>query len=70
MAPPGADLSLLSLFLQADVVVKLVMVVLLIASIWVWTIIIEKIVSLRRVNRSTARAPTRPIPSPPCSVPR
>ena len=52
---PGANLSLLSLFLQADVVVKLVMVVLLIASIWVWTIIIEKGVTLRRVNREANR---------------
>jgi len=52
---PGANLSLLSLFLQADVVVKLVMVVLLIASIWVWTIIIEKVVTLRRVNREANR---------------
>jgi biopolymer transport protein TolQ len=48
---PGSSLSLLSLFLQADAVVKLVMIVLLLASIWVWTIIIEKIVTLRRVNR-------------------
>jgi biopolymer transport protein TolQ len=52
---PGANLSLLSLFLQADLVVKLVMIVLLIASIWVWTIIIEKVVTLRRVNREANR---------------
>ena len=50
-APGGSSLSLLSLFLHADTVVKLVMIVLLLASIWVWTIIIEKTVSLRRVNR-------------------
>ncbi|MDE1907709.1 MAG: protein TolQ, partial [Rhodospirillales bacterium] len=43
--------SLLGLFLQADAVVKLVMIILLIASIWVWTIIIEKIMTIRRVNR-------------------
>jgi biopolymer transport protein TolQ len=54
-AAPGANLSLLSLFLQADAVVKLVMIVLLIASIWVWTVIIEKVVSLRRVNREANR---------------
>jgi biopolymer transport protein TolQ len=51
MAAPSANLSLLSLFLQADVVVKLVMLILLAASIWVWTIIIEKVMTLRRVNR-------------------
>ena len=55
MAAPDTSLSLLNLFLQADVVVKLVMIVLLIASIWVWTIIIEKTVSLRRVNREANR---------------
>ncbi|MDE1897210.1 MAG: protein TolQ [Rhodospirillales bacterium] len=51
MAAPQANLSLLGLFLQADAVVKLVMIILLIASIWVWTIIIEKIMTIRRVNR-------------------
>lgn len=51
MAAPQANLSLLSLFLHADAVVKLVMVILLLASIWVWTIIIEKIMTIRRANR-------------------
>ncbi len=51
IAPPSADLSLLGLFLQADVVVKLVMIVLLLASVWVWAIIIEKTLTMRRVNR-------------------
>jgi biopolymer transport protein TolQ len=51
MAAPSANLSLLGLFLQADIVVKLVMLILLFASVWVWTIIIEKVITLRRVNR-------------------
>ncbi len=50
-APSAANFSLLGLFLQADIVVKLVMLVLLFASVWVWTIIIEKAMTLRRVNR-------------------
>ena len=50
-APSAANLSLLGLFLQADIVVKLVMLVLLFASVWVWTIIIEKVMTLRRVSR-------------------
>jgi len=50
-AAPSANLSLLGLFLQADTVVKLVMVVLLMASVWVWTIIIDKSMALRRVNK-------------------
>ena len=45
------DLSLWGLFLQADWVVKLVMVGLLLASVWVWAIVFEKISSIRRANR-------------------
>ena len=48
------DLSLVSLFLQADIVVKLVMLMLLLASIWVWAIVFEKVTALRRVNRQAA----------------
>jgi len=50
-----ADLSLWGLFLQADIVVKAVMIGLLFASVWVWAIIFDKVVVLRRVNaRATA----------------
>jgi biopolymer transport protein TolQ len=45
------DLSLINLFLQADIVVKLVMVMLLLASIVVWAVVFTKITDLRRVNR-------------------
>src|SRR3546814_16374321 len=45
------DLSLWSLFLQADVVVKTVMLLLLGASIWCWSIIFEKTMRLRRLRR-------------------
>jgi biopolymer transport protein TolQ len=37
--------------LQSDIVVKLVILCLLLASIWVWAIIFEKVTSLRRANR-------------------
>jgi biopolymer transport protein TolQ len=47
---PPADLSLLGLFMQADIVVKLVMLVLLFASFWSWAIIFEKAMRLRRLN--------------------
>ncbi len=50
LAAPS-NLSLWGLFLEADIVVKLVMLILLIASVWVWAIIIEKVIALRRVNR-------------------
>jgi biopolymer transport protein TolQ len=46
------DLSLWSLFLQADWVVKSVMVGLLLASVWVWAVVLEKLSALRRVNRA------------------
>jgi len=51
LAAPSANLSLLSLFLQASFVVQFVMLLLLAASIWVWAIIIEKTITIRRVNR-------------------
>ncbi len=54
LGAPVGDLSLITLFLQADIVVKLVMVLLLLASIWVWAVVFEKITTLRRVNRLAA----------------
>jgi biopolymer transport protein TolQ len=48
----AGDLSLWGLFMQADIVVKLVMIGLLAASVWVWAIVFEKWSSLRRVNKA------------------
>ncbi len=47
----AGDLSLWGLFLQADIVVKLVMVGLLAASVWVWAVVFEKWSSLRKANK-------------------
>ena len=44
------DFSIWALFLRADIVVKLVIIVLFIASIGCWAIIFEKIASIRRLN--------------------
>ena len=52
LAAAGGDLSLWGLFLQADIVVKTVMLLLLLASVWVWAIAFEKFTSLRRANRA------------------
>ncbi len=52
LAQAAHDLSLWGLFLQADWVVKAVMLGLLLASIWVWAVVFEKVTSLRRVNRA------------------
>jgi biopolymer transport protein TolQ len=51
-AAAAGDLSVWSLFLQADIVVKLVMLALVLASVWVWAIVFEKVTSLRRANRA------------------
>ena len=48
----AGDLSLWGLFMQADIVVKLVMLMLMAASVWVWGIVYEKTPSLRRANRA------------------
>ena len=47
----GTDFSLWGLFVEANFVVKLVMLGLLGASVWVWAVVFEKVVSLRKVNR-------------------
>jgi biopolymer transport protein TolQ len=44
------DLSVWGLFLQADIVVKIVLVVLLLASFWSWAIIFEKVMRMRRLR--------------------
>jgi biopolymer transport protein TolQ len=51
-----ADLmSPLNLFLQADAVVKAVMIGLLLASVWTWAIIFTHAIRLKRINRGTDR---------------
>ena len=45
------DFSLLSLFLRADLVVKSVIVILILSSIWSWTIIVSKIVIFKRLRQ-------------------
>jgi biopolymer transport protein TolQ len=45
------DLSVWALFLNADLLVKAVMVILLLASFWCWAIIFEKLVRMRRLRR-------------------
>jgi len=50
-AAAAGSLSLWGLFMHASIVVKLVMFGLVVCSIWVWAIIFDKIVTVRRVNR-------------------
>ena len=51
----AASLSPWALFLQADIVVKAVMVGLLLASIWSWAIIVDRARKLKSINREAAR---------------
>lgn len=44
------DLTVWGLFLQADIVVKIVMIMLLVASVWSWAIIFEKTLKMRRLR--------------------
>jgi len=45
------DLSILTLFLQADTIVKLVLFLLLAASFWSWAVIFDKLSKLRKLHR-------------------
>lgn len=49
------DASIFSYFLQAGLVVKSVMAVLLIASVFSWAYILQRIVYIRQVNRDSQR---------------
>src|SRR5690606_3828226 len=50
-AAQAMDFSLLALFLRATLTVKLVMVILLLASFWSWAIIVQKFIDYRRARR-------------------
>ena len=43
------DMSMWGLFMQADLVVKTIMIMLVLASFWCWAIIFEKLLRLRRL---------------------
>ncbi len=45
------DFSLLALFMRATITVKIVMVVLILASVWSWAIIFQKHINYRRAKR-------------------
>jgi len=49
----SSDISVMALFLDAHIVVQLVMVGLLLASVWSWAIIAEKMMLLARTRRET-----------------
>ena len=46
----GANISLWSLFIQAHLIVKIVMIGLILASVWCWAIMIDKTILYRRAK--------------------
>ena len=48
----NTDFSILSLFLRADIIVKSVIVILIVSSIYSWAIIFDKIKLFRKINKS------------------
>jgi len=55
-APANAgDISLITLFLEAHIVVKIVIVGLLLASVWTWAIIVDKSLLYGRIRRQMDR---------------
>ena len=51
IASKAPDFSMLGLFMQADIVVKSVIIVLIIASIYSWNVIISKILRMRQLKK-------------------
>ena len=49
----NTDFSLLSLFLKADIIVKLVMISLILCSVYSWAVIIEKYRLFKKINKSS-----------------
>ena len=45
------DLSIWMLFLEADIIIKLVLLILVFASFWCWAIIFEKVLRFRRLRQ-------------------
>ena len=51
IAAEGIDFSMLSLFLRADLVVKSVIIILIISSIYSWAIIVGKLIRMQRLKK-------------------
>src|SRR3981189_479191 len=49
---PAPTISIVSLFLNADVVVKGVLILLFAASVWSWAVIIDKLWRLAAISRA------------------
>ena len=55
----NTDFSLLSLFIRADIIVKSVIILLIVCSIYSWAVIIEKFRLFKKINQSTEEFETK-----------
>ncbi len=51
----ASDMTVWGLFLQADWIVKIVILVLILASVWSWAIIFEKVVRIKNLHSSAGK---------------
>ena len=49
----NTDFSILKLFIRADIIVKSVIIILIVCSVYSWAVIIEKIKLFKKINSST-----------------
>ena len=49
----NTDFSLMSLFLRADIIVKSVIIILIVCSVYSWAVIIEKFRLFKKINKSS-----------------
>ena len=49
----SADFSLINLFIRADIIVKSVIIILIVCSVYSWAVIIEKFRLFKKINQST-----------------
>ena len=55
----NTDFSLLSLFIRADIIVKSVIVLLIVCSVYSWAVIIEKFRLFKKINQTTEEFETK-----------
>ena len=55
----SADFSLLNLFIRADIIVKSVIILLIVCSVYSWAVIIEKFRLFKKINESTEEFETK-----------
>ena len=55
----SADFSLINLFIRADIVVKTVIILLIVCSVYSWAVIIEKVRLFKKINQSSEEFETK-----------